>query len=280
MKLFSYCFHDLKMIIFYQGHAQLSFTRVTVLRQFFNSKSCLCNSSCSFQWILMKPSNYSLQLLLQFSVDFSETFQLLLPWPEEDHVIPRSHLTAFYQSYGPLSVLAILSTKFLSPQLLVHFSRDFDETFQLLLCPDVIWRNYRDGFVLQSIHRSVCPILSRQLLLQFSRDFDETFQLLFPWLKMIIFYRGHAVLIFTKVISLCYFFLYMKSWPCNTAVFNEFGETLRGWYYTKVHLTTFYKIYGPLLVLVMLQAEIIISATPHTVFKGFWWTYPDIVPMT
>ena len=30
--------------------------------------------------------------------------------PEEDH-IPRSRLTAFYQSYGPLSVLAILSTE-------------------------------------------------------------------------------------------------------------------------------------------------------------------------
>ena len=30
----------------------------------------------------------------------------------------------------------------------------------------------------------------------------------------------------------------------------------------------FYKIYGPLLVLVMLPTEIIISATPHTVFRG------------
>ena len=33
-------------------------------------------------------SKLSLQLLLQLSVDFSETFQLLLPWPEEDHIIP------------------------------------------------------------------------------------------------------------------------------------------------------------------------------------------------
>ena len=38
-----------------------------------------------------------------------ETFQLLFPWPEDVHIIPRSRLTAFYQSYGPLSVLAILS---------------------------------------------------------------------------------------------------------------------------------------------------------------------------
>ena len=87
MKLSSYCFLDLKMIIFYWGHAQLIFIRVTVLWQIFNSKS-------------------SLQLLLQFSVDFSEILQLL-SWSEEDRIIPRSHLTAFYKSYGPLSVLAI-----------------------------------------------------------------------------------------------------------------------------------------------------------------------------
>ena len=30
------------------------------------------------------------QLLLQFSVDFSETLQFLFPWPEEDHIIWRS----------------------------------------------------------------------------------------------------------------------------------------------------------------------------------------------
>ena len=40
----------------------------------------------------------SLQLLLQFSVDFSETFRLLFPLPEEDHIIQRSRLTACYQS--------------------------------------------------------------------------------------------------------------------------------------------------------------------------------------
>ena len=58
MKLSSYCSYDLKMIIFYRGHAQLIFTRVIALWQFFNSKSRLCNFSCSFQWILMKPSSY------------------------------------------------------------------------------------------------------------------------------------------------------------------------------------------------------------------------------
>ena len=33
-------------------------TRAIALWQVFNSKSCLCNSSCSFQWILVKPSSY------------------------------------------------------------------------------------------------------------------------------------------------------------------------------------------------------------------------------
>ena len=46
-------------------------------------------------------------------MDFCETFQLLFPRSEEDHIIPRSRLTAFYQSYGLLSVLAILSTEVL-----------------------------------------------------------------------------------------------------------------------------------------------------------------------
>ena len=57
VKLSIYCSHDLK-IIFYRGHARLIFTRVMALKQFFKSKSCLCKSSCSVQWTLMKPSSY------------------------------------------------------------------------------------------------------------------------------------------------------------------------------------------------------------------------------
>ena len=140
------------------------------LRSFGNflTVSRLCNSSCSFQWILMKPSNYSLQLLLQFSVDFSETFQLLLPWPEEDHIILRLCLTAFYQSYGPLSVLAIYQQKFLSPQLLVQFSRDFDETFQLLLSLDVSRRDYSNGFLCPSLDPILLPHNSQGILMKLS----------------------------------------------------------------------------------------------------------------
>ena len=44
---------------------------------------------------------------MQFLMDFNDTFQLLLPWPEEDHIKSRSHLTAFYQSYGPLPFILI-----------------------------------------------------------------------------------------------------------------------------------------------------------------------------
>ena len=43
--------------------------------------------------------------------------------------IQRSGLTAFYQSYGPLSVLASLSTNVLVSET-PHFLRDFDDTIQ------------------------------------------------------------------------------------------------------------------------------------------------------
>ena len=42
-------------------------------------------------------------LLLQFSRDFDETFKLLFPSPEDDHIISRSCSTDFYQSYGPMA---------------------------------------------------------------------------------------------------------------------------------------------------------------------------------
>ena len=44
------------------------------------------------------------QLLLQFSRDFDETFQLLFPRPENSHVLSRSCSSDFYQSYGPLTI--------------------------------------------------------------------------------------------------------------------------------------------------------------------------------
>ena len=66
---------------------------------FINRGSCLRNSSYSFQGILMKLSSYC-------SHDVWRSH-------EEDHIIPRSRLTTLYQSYDPLSVLAILSTEVL-----------------------------------------------------------------------------------------------------------------------------------------------------------------------
>ena len=85
IKLSSYCFHDLKMIIFYWGHARLIFTRVMALWQFS---------------ILNLVSATPLAV-------FNRFFQLLFPWLEEDHIKPRSLLTAFCQSYGPLSFITI-----------------------------------------------------------------------------------------------------------------------------------------------------------------------------
>ena len=89
MKLSSYCLHDLKMIIFYWGHARLIFYQSYGPLEIFQ------------QWVL------SLQLLLQFLVDFNDTFQLLFPWPEEGHIKLRSHLTAFYQNYSLLPFITI-----------------------------------------------------------------------------------------------------------------------------------------------------------------------------
>ena len=43
-------------------------------------------------------------LILQFSRDFDETFQLLFPLPEDVHILSRSCSTDFYQSYGPLTI--------------------------------------------------------------------------------------------------------------------------------------------------------------------------------
>ena len=102
MKLSSYCSHDLKMIIFYRGHARPICTRVIALWQFFNSKSCLCNSSCSFQWILVIPSSSCCHDLKSI-------------------ILYRGHAWLLFTSYGPLSVLAIYRQKFLSAQLLQHF---------------------------------------------------------------------------------------------------------------------------------------------------------------
>ena len=55
--------------------------------------------------ILSKQKFLSPQLLLHFSRDFDETFQLLFPWPEVDHILLRSCSTDIYQSYGPLAIV-------------------------------------------------------------------------------------------------------------------------------------------------------------------------------
>ena len=63
-------------------------------------------------------------LLLQFSRDFDETFQLLFPY--DNHVLLRLCSTDFFPELLPLT---IFQQKVLSPQLLLQFSVDFGETF-------------------------------------------------------------------------------------------------------------------------------------------------------
>ena len=64
-------------------------------------------------------------------MDFSEASQSFFPRSEEDHIIPRSHLTAFFHSYGLLSILAVLSTGVLvsafSPTVYKGFWRNFPD---------------------------------------------------------------------------------------------------------------------------------------------------------
>ena len=44
----------------------------------------------------------ALQHCLQFSMNLDETFQLLFPWPEEAHIIPRCTWLLFLQDLWPL----------------------------------------------------------------------------------------------------------------------------------------------------------------------------------
>ena len=58
MKVSSFCSHDLKMIIFYWGHAHRFLPELWPFVIFFSSKSCLFKSFNSFHWILITPPSY------------------------------------------------------------------------------------------------------------------------------------------------------------------------------------------------------------------------------
>ena len=61
-------------------------------------------NTCSTK-ILKEVIAYHIMVqFLQFSRDFDETFQLLFPWPEDDHILSRSCSVDFYQSNGPLTI--------------------------------------------------------------------------------------------------------------------------------------------------------------------------------
>ena len=138
------------------------------------------------------------QLLSQFSVDFSEFFQLLFPWPEEDHIIPRSCLTTFYQSYGPLSVLAILSTEVLvsatPPTVFKGFWWNFPDIVAMIWdvyilsgsCSTDFYQSYGrlTIFSSKSCLRNSSPCFQWILVKPSSYCSHD--------LKRIILYRGHA----------------------------------------------------------------------------------------
>ena len=76
-----------------------------------------------------------------------------------------------------------------------------------------------------SVSPSIDTILSPPLL-QFSGDVDETFQLCSHDLKMIIFYRCHAQLIFTRVMAFWQLFNSLVS-ATPLAVLVDFSETFQ-----------------------------------------------------
>ena len=80
---------------------------------FFNSKSCLCNSSCSFQWILTNPFNYYSDDLKRIILYRGQAWLLF---------VRVMALCLFYPVYQQM---------FLSPQLLLYSSVDFNETLKL-----------------------------------------------------------------------------------------------------------------------------------------------------
>ena len=57
--------------------------------------------------------------------------------------------------------------------------------------------------------------------------------------------------------------------------------TWRCAYYTQVTLDRFLPELWPFVSFsLFFSTEVLVSGTPPTVFKGFWWNFPDIVPMT
>ena len=58
MKLSSYCFLDLKMIIFYRGHARLIFPALWSFGNFLTVSLICATPLAFFQWILMIASSY------------------------------------------------------------------------------------------------------------------------------------------------------------------------------------------------------------------------------
>ena len=108
-------------------------------------------------------------------------------------------------------------------------------------------------------------------------------------LKMIIFYRGHAQPIFTRVTVLNGDFLTVSLVSATPlAIFSRFywnlpvivTTTWRGSYYTEVMLYCFLPELWPFISFSHLSKEILVSATPPTFLKGYWWNVPVLVSKT
>ena len=98
----SFCWSDLV-----PATCGMSFIGLIVPRSKSKGTIVMGSSVCPSFHPSIRPSVDTIlspQLLLQFSRDFDETFQLLFPWPKDAHILSKSCSTDFYQSYGPLTI--------------------------------------------------------------------------------------------------------------------------------------------------------------------------------
>ena len=176
-------------------------------------------------------------------MDFDETFQLLFPWLENVHIIPRSRLAAFYQSYGPLSVLAILSTEILVSTTPPTVFKGF-----LLNFPDIVVMTWRCAYFIEVMLDWFLPEL-------------------WP------FNNFSAVgLVSATPLAVSSGF----EWNLPVIVLM----TWRGSYYTEITLDHFLPRVMPFVSFShFINRGSCLRSSSYS-FQGFWWNFPDIVAMT
>ena len=156
--------------------------------------------------------------------------------------------------------------------------------------PTLVEGDCINGFVRPSTRPSVRPsvdtILSTHLLLQFLGISMKFSSYCSHDLKVFIFNRAYARLIFTRAMTL-WQFLNGKSCLCNFSrsfqrilVKVTVQMTWRRSYFTEFTLDRFLPELWPFVSFSHFVNTSDVSATPFTFLKGFWWNLLVIVSMT